>query len=178
MKKQYLEVGQIVSTHGIKGEVRLNPWCDSPEFLNNFKTLYFDAEGKNAVKVVLSRPHKNVVILKLDGVDSVEQASALRDKILYMDRNDAGLSDNTYFIQDLIGCKVIDCDSEVEYGEICEVSETGANDVWHIKAENGKVYLIPAVPEFIASTDVDGGIVKIKPIKGFFGDEQEIRDED
>ena len=171
MIKEYLELGQIVGTHGVRGEIRLNPWCDSPEFVRQFKTLYFDAHGNKSVKVVSSRVHGNVALLKLDGVDSVESASALRNKILFMKRADAKIDDGSYFIAELVDCRVIDADDEsVEYGVLSDVSETGANDVWHIK-KDGREYLLPAIPQVICDVDVKDGIIKIRPLKGIFDDE-------
>lgn len=171
MIKEYLEIGQIVGTHGVRGEIRLNPWCDSPEFVRQFKTLYFDAHGSKSVKVVSSRVHGNVALLKLDSVDSVESASALRNKILFMKRADAKIDDGSYFIAELIDCRVIDADDEsVEYGVLSDVSETGANDVWHIK-KDGREYLLPAIPQVICDVDVKDGIIKIRPLKGIFDDE-------
>ena len=76
MIKQYLEIGEIVGTHSIHGEIRVNPWCDSPEFVKKFKTLYFDNEGKKAVKVISARPHGNIVLLKLEGTDTVEETTS------------------------------------------------------------------------------------------------------
>ena len=171
MIKEYLEIGQIVGTHGVRGEIRLNPWCDSPEFVRQFKTLYFDAHGNKSVKVISSRVHGNVALLKLDGVDSVESASALRNKILFMKRADAKIDDGSYFIAELVDCRVIDADDEsVEYGVLSDVSETGANDVWHIK-KDGREYLLPAIPQVICDVDVKDGIIKIRPLKGIFDDE-------
>jgi len=172
MIKPYLEIGKIVSTHGIKGEVRVQPWCDSPEFMKKFKTLYFDADGKNAVDVKSCRPHGNVVILMIDGVDTVEKAQTLRGKVLYMDRSRANLPKGEYFIQELIGCSVTDADDDsVKYGTITDVSKTGANDVWHITDEKGKEYLIPAIKSVVIETDVKQGQVKIRPLRGIFDDE-------
>lgn len=170
MIKNYLELGQIVSTHGVKGEVRFDPWCDSPDFVKKFKTLYFDANGEKAIKVISARPHGNIAILMLDGVNTVDEARALRGTVLYMKRIDAHLPKGTWFIQELIGCSVIDADTDKSYGEITDVIATGANDVYCIKTPSGEV-LFPAVKEFIASTDVESGTVKIRPIKGMFGDE-------
>lgn len=169
MLKQFLEVGQIVSTHGIKGEVRVNPWCDSPEFLKKFKTLYFDKNGEKSVKVQ-SRVHGNIVLMKIEGVDTVEDASKLRNRVLYMNRKDAKIDKNTYFIQDLIDCRVIDADTGAEYGVLTDVSETGANDVWYITKDD-KEYLIPAIPSVVISTDVEKGEILIRPLKGIFDDE-------
>lgn len=170
MLKKYLEVGQIVSTHGIKGEVRINPWCDSPEFLKKLKTLYFDKNGEKAVKVVSSRVHGNLVLASLEGVDTVEEASKLKNKVVYMNRDDARIGKNKFFIQDLIDCKVYDADDGRLYGTISDVSQTGANDVWHIECD-GKEYLIPAIPDVIIDTDVENETVKIRPLRGIFDDE-------
>lgn len=169
MLKQFLEVGQIVSTHGVKGEVRVNPWCDSPEFLKKFKTLYFDKNGEKSVKVQ-SRVHGNMVLMKIEGVDTVEEAAKLRNKVLFMNRKDAHLDKNSHFIQDLLDCRVLDADNAQEYGIITDVSQTGANDVWHI-TKDGREYLIPAIPDVVISTDVERGEILIRPLKGIFDDE-------
>lgn len=171
MIKEYLELGQIVSTHGIKGEVRFNPWCDTPDFVKKFKTLYFDCKGEKSVKVISARPHGNVVILMLDGTDTVDKAKALKNTVLYMKRSDAKLSKGTWFIQELFDCKVIDNNNGAELGVITDVSETGANDVWHIKTSKGNEVLIPAIKEVVVNVDVAEGIVKINPLKGLFDDE-------
>ncbi len=171
MIKQYLEVGQIVGTHGVRGEVRVNPWCDSPEFLKKFKTLYFDNKGNKAIKIVSSRVHGNVVLMKIENVDTVEQAAVYRNKVLFMNRSDAHLSKNTWFIQDLIDCEVIDINSGAVYGVISDVSQTaGANDVWHV-TKDGKEYLLPAIPPVVKKIDVEGGKILIEPLKGIFDDE-------
>lgn len=171
MIKEYLELGQIVSTHGIKGEVRFNPWCDTPEFVKKFKTLYFDSNGSKSIKVLSARPHGNIVILMLDGVDSVDKARALKNTVLYIKRSDAHLPEGRWFIQELLDCEVLDCNSGGKLGTVCDVSETGANDVWHIKTPDGKEVLIPAVKEIVIDIDVKSGIIKINPIKGLFDDE-------
>ena len=132
MKKQFLEVGRIVGTHGIRGELRVDPWCDSPDFLSGFKKLYFD-EGKTSLKSK-ARPHKNIVLLRLEGVETIDDAEKLRGKVLYIDRDDARLPEGKNFVQDLIGCRVVDADdASKEYGEIADVFKTGANDVYTVK---------------------------------------------
>ena len=170
MIKDYLELGQVVSTHGVRGEMRFDPWCDTPDFVKKFKTLYYDLKGEMPVKVLSARPHGNIVILALEGVTTVDEARAKRGTVLYMKRSDAHLPKGTWFIEELIGCQVIDADTEKVYGEITDVTSTGANDVYHIKTQSGEV-LFPAVKEFIMETDVELGFVKVKPIKGMFSDE-------
>lgn len=170
MIKEYLEIGKITSTHGIKGEMRFQPWCDGPEFLTKFKTLYFDKKGEKAVKIK-ARPNGEMAILKIDGIETVEEAAKLRDKVLYMKRSDAKLPEGHYFIQELMECKVYDADDEsICYGVLTDVSQTGANDVWHIE-KDGTEYLIPAIPPVVISTDVVEGIIKIRPLRGIFDDE-------
>lgn len=170
MKKQYLEIGQIVTTHGVMGEVRVKPWCDSPELLCEFDRLFFDG-GKTTVGVERARVHKNVVILKLEGINTMDDAQKLRNRVLYCSRDDFELDEGTYFIQDLLGLRVEDADTAEVYGELCDVTQTGANDVYHIRRENGSVVLIPAIPDVIVKTDADGGVMLIRPLKGLFDDE-------
>lgn len=168
MKKQFLEVGKIVGTHGVRGELRVNPWSDTPDFLTNFKTLYFN-EGAEKI-IVKCRPHKNIVLMTAEGVTSVEKAEKLRGKILYINRDDVELPEGKNFVQDLIGCKVVDFDNKTEYGVIKDVFKTGANDVYTVK--NGdKEYLVPVIDSVVIEKNVDDGYVLIRPMKGLFDDE-------
>ncbi len=171
MIKEYLEIGEIVGTHSVHGEIRVNPWCDSPAFIKKFKTLYFDEKGLKAVKVKSAREHGNVALLKLEGIETVEDAQKLRGKILWMKRSDAKLPKGSWFIAELLGCQVLDADDEtVDYGVITDVSETGANDVWQI-TKDGKDYLIPVIPDVVVETDVAENKVLIRPLKGIFDNE-------
>lgn len=171
MKKQFIETGKITGTHGIRGEMRVQPWSDSPEFLTEFDLLYLDGKGKEPLKIKTARVHKNMVLIKAEGVDTVEQAEKYRDRVIFLNRQDVKLPKGSHFIDDLVGCEVYDTAGGELLGKLCDVSETGANDVWHIKAENGREYLIPAIKEVVDSVDVDGGIIKITPLKGIFDDE-------
>lgn len=170
MKKQYLETGKIVGTHGIKGEVRIEPWCDSPQFLSEFTTLYLDDGGKTFIEVK-SRPHKNITLAKIKGVDTIEQAERLRGRIVYINRDEIELEEGVNFVQDLIGLEVIDADSGKTYGKITDVLRTGANDVYEITDGSGKKYLAPVIDDVIVRRDIDGGYVLIRPLKGIFDDE-------
>ncbi len=169
MKKQFLEIGKIVAVQGLKGEVRVDPWCDDARILCNLKELYFDKGNTKAI-IEKARPHKTLAVIKIAGVNTPEEASKLRNKILFMNRDDMKLEENCYFIQDLLGLKVLDVETNAEYGELIDVSETGANDVYYIK-RGGVTYLIPAIPDVIIKTDIDGGAMYIRPMKGLFDDE-------
>lgn len=166
MKKQYLEAGKIVTTHGIKGEVKIMPYTDTPELLCEFDRLFI---GKNyeEIDIERSRAFKNMVIAKLKGYDTPEAAEKLRNKLLYMHRDDLELDENTYFIQDLIGIEVSDADSGFIYGKITDVMQTGANDVYVVQGED-REYLVPAIPEVVISTDIDGNTMTIRPLEGLF----------
>lgn len=170
MVKQYLETGKIVGTHGIKGMVRVQPWSDSGDFLTNFKCFYLDSDGNNSLKAVKIQPHGGVVLIAFKGIETVEQAEKLRGSRLYINRDDISLPEGRYFINDLIGCSVFDADSGEKYGVISEVSQTGANDVWHI-SDSGKEYLLPAIDDVIVSVSPEQERVVIRPMKGIFDDE-------
>lgn len=176
MRRQYLELGKIVGTHGVRGELRVQPWCDSPAFFEQFHTLYCSEDGEGPVKVLNCRPHGNVMLVTLDGVDTVEASAALRGRVLFMNRAEVRLAQGDYFIQDLIGCRVVDADTGRLYGTLTQVSATGANDVWHVQDEAGREYLLPAIPPVVIETDVEQGQVKIRPLKGIFDEAEEIRD--
>lgn len=154
-RQTYLEAGKIVGTHGVRGELRVQPWCDSPQVFASLKTLYFD-KGTRPVRVQ-SRPHKNIVLVKMEGVDTVGEAAALRDKVLYLHRDDLKLEPGRHFIQDLIGLRVVDADTAREYGRLTDVSATGANDVYHMRTEEGKEILIPVIPQVVTGVDIDAG---------------------
>lgn len=170
MKQNFIETGKIVGTHGVRGMVRIQPWCDSPDFLCKFKKFYCDSEGNAFLKVIKATPHGNVVIAVLDGIDSIEAAEKYRNKTIYIDRKDFKLPKDRYLICDLIGCEVFDAETNDLLGKLTDISATGANDVWHITKE-GKEYLVPAIDEVIVSVDTDNEKIVIKAMKGIFDDE-------
>ncbi len=165
--KQFLETGKITGTHGLKGEVRVQPWADSPEFLAEFDELYLD-KGAKKIGITSSRVHKNMLIMKIKGVDSIEEADRLRNKVLYMNRDDVELEEGAFFIQDLIGLDVIDDDTGERLGRLDDVSETGANDVYHVKTDDGREFLIPVIPDVVKDISPEDGYIKIFRMKGLF----------
>ena len=167
MKKQYLEIGKIVNKHGLNGTVKVMPWCDSPDFLCEFDRLY---RGKLHVPVEIEHAavQKNMVLMKIKGVDTPEAADALRNAVLYMDRNDVELDGDTYFIQDLIGMAVVDADTGAQYGKLTDVLQTGANDVYEVTAEDGRKLLVPVIPDVVLEVDFDADAVRIRPLEGLF----------
>ena len=160
MHEKYLEAGQIVNTHGVKGEVKITPWADTPEFLTRFKTLYIDG-APVAVKSI--RVHGAFVIAALEGCTSVNDAMALKGKIIYIDRNDVRLPKGRFFIADIIGAKVVS-DTGDELGTLAEVLEMPAQNIYVVRGT--REIMIPDVPEFILNVDPVNGVVTVHLIDG------------
>ena len=162
MKHRYLEAGKIVNTHGIVGEVKIIPWADTPEFLLTFDTLYLDGRP---MKVHSARVHKTCVLAKLEGVDNVNDAMKLRDKVVSIDREDASLTKGTFFLADLIGLEVLDADTGDRLGQIAEVLTPPSSNVYVVKG-GAQDHMIPAVAEFVVETNVDEGYLRVRLIEG------------
>lgn len=162
MKKEFLEAGKIVNTHGIHGEVKILPWADSPDFLCRFGTLYLDGSPR---KVSSAYVHKGNVIVRFDGIHDINDAIPLKNKIVSIARADAGLEPGQFFLADIIGLEVRDIDSGSVLGTIEEVLTPPANHVYVVKTPSGS-FMIPAVPEFIRETNVDDGYVLVHLIEG------------
>lgn len=169
MRKEYLEAGKAVGTHGVRGMIRIQPWSDDAEFLSGFKAFYI-GEEKKPLRVLRIQPHGRIAIAALKGIDSIEAAEGLRNKILYIKRDEANLPKDRYFVSELIGCEVFNAENGSRLGRLCDVSQTGANDVWHIENERGE-FLVPAIDEVIVSVDIDAERIEIKLLKGIMDDE-------
>ena len=168
-QKAYLEAGQITGTHGVRGEVRVQPWCDSTRQFAGFKKLYWDEAGTRPVRVQ-ARPHKQMALVQLEGIDTVEAAAVLRGKRLSVRRRDLHLPPDRYLVQDLIGLTVVDADTGATYGTLTDVSQTGANPVYHMQTPRGEV-LIPAIPSVVIDIDFKADVLRLRPMKGLLDDE-------
>ena len=162
MKNRYLEAGKIVNTHGIAGEVKILPWADGPEFLLDFDTLYIDGQP---VELKGARVHKNCVLAKLAGIDDINQAMKLRDKIVCIDREDVELEEGAFFLADLMGLEVRDAETGKVLGTIHDILTPPANNVYVVRGGE-REYMIPAVPEFILETNIDDGYLLVRLIEG------------
>ncbi len=165
MLKQFLEVGKITNTHGVMGEVRVQPWADSPDFLCQFKTLYLDDEGGWSIKVERARVHKNMAILKLENITDVPSAISLKNAVLYINRDDVTLPKGSFFIADLMGMEVRDAASGTVLGKIADVLNLPANNVYVVRGGEREI-LIPAVDAFVAETNVEEGFIRVNLIDG------------
>ena len=162
MKLQFIEAGEIVTTHGIKGEVKVLTWLDDPEMLCEFDRCRID--GKE-VEIEQCRVQKTCNLVKLSGIDTMEAAQAMRGKIIELYRED--IDDEVIFAAELIGMEVF-CNGEM-IGKIKEVLDYPGNSVYVIKG--AREYMIPAVKEFILSTDMEKNEMQVKLIEGMRSDE-------
>ena len=148
-KKAYLECGQVVNTHGVKGAVRIASRCDSPAVLASLRTMYLqEKDGYREMTVLHASVQKNMVLATFAGVDTLEEAVALRDKILYAKREDLPLPEESHFVADLLGLPVIDADSGETCGVLEDVTFPGAHPVYVVR-DGEHTFMIPAVPAFI-----------------------------
>ena len=161
-KKRFLECGKIVNTHGIRGEVKIQPWCDGPDFLKKFKTLYLDGEAR---RVLSARVHKDCLIVLFEGVADVNEAMGLKNKVVFLDREDARLPKGSYFIQDILGLPVVD-EKQGEVGILEDVLDLPSGSVYVVKGPKGEEHLIPAVPAFIKKIDPEAGRITVQMIEG------------
>lgn len=166
-EKKYLECGKIINTHGVKGALKLESWCDTPDTLASLEYIYFKGIGGfEGRRIISSSVLKHHVIAYIDGIEDIDAAAALKETVIYADRNDIPLEEGDHFISDLIGLPVIDIDTNEEYGVISEVFNAGASDIYTVRTKDGE-RMIPAVPEFIIEIDISRGIF-VRPIEGMF----------
>ncbi len=161
------QVGVISSTHGIAGEVKVYPTTDDPKRFKKLKTVLLDT-GKDMRELEIAgvKFFKQMVILKFRGYDRIEDIQPYRGKSLYVTRENAvRLKKDEYFIADLIGMKVYEEDDSC-LGELTDVLQTGANDVYVVKMGNGKDVLIPAIRQCILDVDIEAGRMKVHLLEG------------
>ena len=157
MRLEFVEAGEIVTTHGVRGEVKVLPWLDSPEDLVDFDRVRI---GDKEYAVESCRVQKTCNLVKLAGVDTMEEAQALRGKKVLLYRED--IDEDVIFAAELVGVKVF-CDSEL-IGSITDVLDYPGNKVYVVKGE--KEYMIPAVKAFILDTDMEAETMQVRLIEG------------
>lgn len=168
--KQYLEIGKLNNTHGVKGELKMQLWCDDINYLKQLDTLYLDENGLKSVKLLSVRPQKDIAIIKLDGIDTIEKAEMLKGRVLYCNRDDAQIDENANYIADIIGCYVVDVDTEEEYGKVVDVVNYGSCDIYDVESW-GKHTLIPAIPDVVKEINTEYQVIRIKKMKGLFDED-------
>ena len=160
MQKPYLEAGKIVNTHGVCGEVRIQPWADDAAFLLGFRTFYIDGAP---VHVAHSRVHKGMLVAKFADYDDVNAAMTLKNRVVSIARADVTLPDGQYFQQDLIGIAV-ETDAGEPLGTLREILDLPRGSVYVV--QGAREVLIPDRPEFVCSIDPAAGRMVVHLIEG------------
>ncbi|MDB8804476.1 ribosome maturation factor RimM [Romboutsia sp. 1001216sp1] len=162
----HFKIGKIVNTQGLKGEVRVYSYTDDINRFDDLEEFYIGKDRENPLEVERVRYKGNMVIMKIKGIDRIEDAEKLRDKFIYVSReNSRELDEDEFFVADMIGMDVETIDGQY-VGKLAEVLQYAANDVYVVKDENNKEYLIPAVMQFVPTIDINEKKMIINPIKG------------
>ena len=162
MKQAYIEAGRITNTHGVRGEVKIEVWLDTPADLRHYRRVFIDGQER---KLLSARPQNRFAIAKLEGVDDVGAAQPLKGKTVFIAREDAPLPPGGYFLQDLLDAQVVLEDGS-PVGILTEILERPANNVYVVTSPEGKEILIPVVPAFILRADAEKGIVTVRLLEG------------
>ena len=167
MKDDLLEIGKIVNTHGIRGEVKIQPWCDEPELFDELEYLFIEGEKYNIVR---NRFHKTCQIVQLENVNSIDDAERFKNKLVYINRDALELPEGRYYIADIEGLTVKEQNGRI-LGVVDEIIKTGSNDVYSLKDTfNKKPVLIPVIEGVVLETNIDGGYILVKLPKGLIDD--------
>ena len=169
-KQKYLECGKIVSTHGVRGTVRLESYCNTPETLAKLRRLYIKKPSADyeLMKVRASSVQKQMVLCTFESVTTLDQAIPLKGTVVYADRSDIATREGDFFVADMIGLDVIDCESGEKYGTLSEVMSPAGRDIYVVNDVRGGTFMVPAVPEFVRDIKIegDGEGIYVKLIEG------------
>lgn len=170
--QNYFEVGQIVNTFGVKGMVKVKPFTDDISRFEELKEVYIcQKENKQKVTIEKVSYHKNMVLLKIKGIEDMTAAEKVKGLYLEIDRKQAKkLPKDTYFIADLLGLEVYSDEGEM-LGIVDDIFPTGSNDVYVVKNELGKQILLPSIPEVLKDIDLEKGKITVHLLKGLREDE-------
>lgn len=165
--EKYIEVLEITKPHGLKGEMRAKYHGDDPGEIGEFNTLYLGSQFK-PVKLLSCKPSKNMLLIALEGIETVEQAQKLSGELIYIDREDVELDEDVWFIRDLIGLGVFDADTGEHYGIVEEILQNAPTDVYCVRTAEGKQLLFPSLPEVLLDVNLTERKILIRPLKGLF----------
>lgn len=159
--KEEITIGQITNTHGLKGELKIFPLTDDVKRFKKLKTVLLKNEEKKVIWCKIQSDNK--VILKLEDIDTIEQAEKLKTEYIRVRREDAAkLPEGRYFVVDIVGCKVVDTNGN-EVGIVKEVIFTGSNEVYWVKGK--KDVMVPAIKSVVEDIDIGNSIITIQPVE-------------
>lgn len=162
-----IEIGRIINTHGLRGDLKVDPWCDGIETFEFLKNISINGQE---YKIKSVKPHKNAFLLKLEEINSIEDAEKLKGAVITANEEDMPpLPEGVFYLRDIIGLEVYE--GERHIGKIYDWIETGPNNVYVIKRPSGKDVLIPAIDEVVKKIDIENKVMSVELLKGLMEDE-------
>jgi 16S rRNA processing protein RimM len=179
---RFIECGKIINTHGCHGDVKAEPWTDTPRDLIDLGRVFIgEGETKKEMKILRgSVMQGRFLMLSLEGITDMNAADSLRNAVLYADREDFGLEEGQYFLSDAIGLPVLDGREGREgkvLGTVTDISPNAASDIYTVKTPDGREVLVPAIPVFVTEV-VPGEYVRMMPIDGMFENSEPDKEND
>lgn len=167
---EFLKIGKIVNTHGIKGEVKIYPYTDDLDNFLSYKTIYLDEALSIKRKIKYSKVHKNMIIAKLENINSIEETKLVMNNYIYVVKPKIK-DEDIFYVEDLIGLELYEVDKSLDYskanffGVLKDILKPGANDVYEVMHNNSLVYL-PVIKDVVKKIDLDSGKIYVEIMEG------------
>ena len=167
----FLKVGQIVNIHGLKGEVKIYPYTDDIENLSKIRTIYLNENGENKYKIKQLRVHKNMLIAKLEYINSIEEAQSILNSYIYITKQKIK-EDDVYYVEDLLNLDIYELDENLNFenaklfGKLIDILKPGANDVYEVLDLNNKKIYLPVIKDVVKKIDIDNKKIYVKIMEG------------
>lgn len=155
---KYLEAGKLINTHGVRGEFKFDAWCDDASCYLKIKKFYLSEDGKNELPVTAIRRFGKFMLVKFEGIDSLDDALKYKGRVIYVDREDVPKAENAVFLADIIGLNAIDIDTDKPFGKVIDFTDKGSGNLYEILLESGNTVYIPAIEVFTKKIDVESGV--------------------
>jgi 16S rRNA processing protein RimM len=156
--EKYLEAGKLINTHGVRGELKMDAWCDSLSDYLKVPCFYLNKSADSALKIEKIRPFGKFLLVKFAGIDDMDAALRYKNKIVYVDRENLKLAEGAVFLADIIGLDAIDDNTGKVFGTIKDITDKGSGNLYEIELLSGGVCLVPAVEFFVKKIDLDTGV--------------------
>ena len=156
--EKYLEAGKLINTHGVRGELKMDAWSDSLNDYLKLKTFYAKKDSESALKIEKIRLFGRFLLVKFQGIDTMDDALRLKNKVIYVDRDDLHIPDGKHFLADIIGLSAIDNNTGKVFGKVKDITDKGSGNLYEIELIGGGTCLVPSVDFFIKKIDLDSGI--------------------
>lgn len=162
-----LEVGKIINTHGLRGEVKITVWMDYPEDFEELDYVYVRRHN-NEVKLTVSgiKYQKNNLIVKFDEIKDIDEAQTYKNSVLYAERGMIPITEDAHFIADLIGLDVINCETGEKIGTLADVFNTGSKDIYDVKRDGKRNLLLPVIDDVVREIDIENGRILVYMMEG------------